>query len=175
MKIELTKEFRENKIYEIEGGCGTFTFRLWEKGDKHRVYFNRPNGKSEGYIDLVTGERTGYLRKDYHSYDDCLEEFFENCVVKEKEEKKMKVMSELKDLRKIENVGYNETLKAKTFTIENKEYVLSGGEFSASGVMNYLRPLEKVLENKDDETYKRSRSDVTYYVKNSTMAKMQEL
>ena len=85
MKIELTKEFRENKIYEIEGGCGTFTFRLWEKGDKHRVYFNRPNGKSEGYIDLVTGERTGYLRKDYHSYDDCLEEFFENCVVKEEE------------------------------------------------------------------------------------------
>lgn len=87
----------------------------------------------------------------------------------------MKAMRELKNLRKIEKVGYNETLKAKTFTIENKEYVLSGGEFSASGVMNYLRPIEKVLENKDNETYKRSRSDVTYYVKNSTMAKMQEL
>lgn len=84
-------------------------------------------------------------------------------------------MKELKKLSKIEKVGYNETLKAKTFTIENKEYVLSGGEFSASGVMNYLRPLEKVLENKEDETYKRSRTDVEYYVKNSTMAKMQEL
>ena len=87
----------------------------------------------------------------------------------------MKAMRELKNLRKIEKVGYNETLKAKTFTIENKEYVLSGGEFSASGVMNYLRPLEKVLENKEDETYKRSRTDVEYYVKNSTMAKMEEL
>ena len=84
-------------------------------------------------------------------------------------------MSELKDLRKIESVGYNETLKAKTYTIENKEYALYGGEFSASGVMNYLRPLEKVLKNKEDETYKISRNDVTYYVKNSTMAKMKEL
>lgn len=87
----------------------------------------------------------------------------------------MKAMRELKNLRKIEKVGYNETLKAKTFTTENKEYVLSGGEFSASGVMNYLRPLEKVLKNKEDETYKRSRTDVEYYVKNSTMAKMEEL
>ncbi len=84
-------------------------------------------------------------------------------------------MKELKKLSKIEKVGYNENLNAKTFTIENKEYVLSGGEFSASGVMNYLRPLEKVLENKDDETYKISSTDVDYYVKNSTMAKMQEL
>lgn len=84
-------------------------------------------------------------------------------------------MKELKKLSKIEKVGYNETLNAKTFTIENKEYVLSGGEFSASGVMNYLRPIENVLENKDDETYKRSRSDVIYYVKNSTMAKMEDL
>lgn len=84
-------------------------------------------------------------------------------------------MSELKDLRKIESVGYNETLKAKTFTIENTEYVLNGGEFSASGVMNYLRPLEKALENKDNATYTRSRNDVAYYVKNSTMAKMKEL
>ena len=84
-------------------------------------------------------------------------------------------MKELKKLSKIEKVGYNKTLNAKTFTIENKEYVLSGGKFSASGVMNYLRPLEKVLENKDDETYKISSTDVDYYVKNSTMAKMQEL
>ena len=84
-------------------------------------------------------------------------------------------MKELKKLSKIEKVGYNENLNAKTFTIENKEYVLYGGQFSASGVMNYLRSVEKVLENKDNETYKRSRSDVTYYVKNSTMAKMQEL
>lgn len=87
----------------------------------------------------------------------------------------MKAMSELKDLRKIEKVDYNETLKAKTYTIENKEYVLYGGEFSASGVMNYLRPLENVLKNKEDETYKRSRNDVEYYIKNSTMAKMEEL
>lgn len=82
MKIELTKEFRENKVYEIEGWCGAFKFALWEKGDKHRVYFNRPNGRSEGYIDLETGERTGYLRDGCHSYDDCLEEFFKNCVAR---------------------------------------------------------------------------------------------
>lgn len=87
----------------------------------------------------------------------------------------MKVMSELKDLRKIEKVGYNETLKAKTFTIDNIEYVLIGGEFSAGGVMNYLRPVEKVLNNLGNETYLRSRNDVKYYVKNSTMAKMKEL
>ena len=84
-------------------------------------------------------------------------------------------MRELKNLKKIEKFGYNENLKTTTFTIENKEYVLYGGEFSASGVMNYLRPLEKVLENKEDETYKRSRTDVEYYVKNSTMAKIEEL
>lgn len=84
-------------------------------------------------------------------------------------------MKELKKLSKIEKVGYNETLKAKTFTIENTEYVLNGGEFSASGVLNYLRPVEKVLENKENETYKRSRNDVTYYVKNRTMAKIEEL
>lgn len=87
----------------------------------------------------------------------------------------MKFMEELKNLNKIEKTGYNEALKSKTFTIDNIEYVLNGGEFSAGGVMNYLRPVEKVLNNLGNETYLRSRNDVKYYVKNSTMFKMKEL
>lgn len=30
------------------------------------------------------------------------------------------------------------------FEIEGKEYILLGGEFTASGVINYLRPYEKL-------------------------------
>lgn len=87
----------------------------------------------------------------------------------------MKFMRELKNLNKIEKIGFNETLKTKTFTIDNVEYVLDGGEFSAGGVENYLRRLEGVLKNLDNETYRLSRNDVDYYVKNSLMHKMEEL
>lgn len=34
-------------------------------------------------------------------------------------------MEELKDVRKIEKVGYNEELKAKTFTIEGIECIIT--------------------------------------------------
>ena len=86
-------------------------------------------------------------------------------------------MKELKNLNlnKIEKVGYNEELNQKTFTIEGLEMVLEGGEFSASGVKNYLRPVEKVLENRTNRSYLSGRQDVKYYVKNSTMKAMQNL
>lgn len=44
------------------------------------------------------------------------------------------------------------------------------GEFTASGVMNYLRPYEKVKENWEDlEHYARSRRDVVFYMDNRAM------
>lgn len=84
-------------------------------------------------------------------------------------------MEELKDLRKIEKVGYNEELKAKTFTIEGIECVITGGPATASGVRNLLRSVNKILENKDDWHYQLSLRDVKYYVYNSTKRKMEKL
>ena len=46
---------------------------------------------------------------------------------------------------------------------------------TASGVRNLLRPVNKILENKDDWHYQLSLRDVKYYVYNSTKRKMEKL
>ena len=58
--------------------------------------------------------------------------------------------------------------------IEGKEYIILGGEFTVSGVMNYLRPYEKVKENWHNEDYARSRRDVVFYMDNRAVLKCQE-
>lgn len=91
MKINLTKEFKEKKVYRYTGTTlsrdDTYTFRLWEKYGKCRVYLNKSNGKTEGYIDVLTGERFGLLSEDHNCYNDLLDLFFENCVEHEDDEK----------------------------------------------------------------------------------------
>ena len=67
------------------------------------------------------------------------------------------------------------------YTIEGVEYAFLGGEFSAEGVRNYLRPLDKVKENlrtkKDwySNSYDRSRNDAIYYMDNRNMHKCSEV
>ena len=76
---------------------------------------------------------------------------------------------------RVSNIRIDEDLNIGVLEIEGKEYVVLGGEFAASGVMNYLRPYEKVKENWDNlEKYSRSRRDVVFYMDNRAVLKCQE-
>lgn len=70
---------------------------------------------------------------------------------------------------RVNDIRNDEQLNVGVLEIEGKEYVLLGGEFTASGVMNYLRPYEKVKENWNNENYARSRRDVVFYMDNRAM------
>ena len=67
---------------------------------------------------------------------------------------------------KVGKIAYNQELKTAVFSINGYDLVLCGGEFTASGVRTFLRPIEKVLENKNNENYSKSRADVVYYIDN---------
>lgn len=76
---------------------------------------------------------------------------------------------------RVNDIRIDEDLNIGVLEIEGKEYVILGGEFTASGVMNYLRPYEKVKENwKDLEHYSRTRRDVVFYMDNRAVLKCQE-
>lgn len=70
---------------------------------------------------------------------------------------------------RVDDIRIDEDLNVGVLEIEGKEYIILGGEFTASGVMNYLRPYEKVKENWGDESYARSRRDVELYMDNRAM------
>jgi hypothetical protein len=75
----------------------------------------------------------------------------------------------------VNDIRIDEDLNIGVLEIEGKEYVILGGEFTASGVMNYLRPYEKVKENWDNlEKYSRSRRDAVLYMDNRAVLKCQE-
>lgn len=75
---------------------------------------------------------------------------------------------------KISNIRIDEHLNVGVLEVEGKEYVLLGGEFTASGVMNFLRPYEKVKENWHNEDYARSRRDVVFCMDNRAVLNCQE-
>ena len=76
---------------------------------------------------------------------------------------------------RVNDIRIDENLNIGVLEIEGAEYVILGGEFTASGVMNYLRPFEKVKENWEDlEHYARIRRDVVFYMDNRAVLKCQE-
>lgn len=75
---------------------------------------------------------------------------------------------------RIDDIRIDEQLNIGVIEIEGAEYVILGGEFTASGVMNFLRPYEKVKENLNNENYARSRRDVVFYMDNRAVLKCQE-
>lgn len=76
---------------------------------------------------------------------------------------------------RVNDIRVDENLNIGVLEIEGAEYVILGGEFTASGVMNYLRPFEKVKENWEDlEHYARSRRDAVFYMDNWAVLKCQE-
>lgn len=70
---------------------------------------------------------------------------------------------------RVKDIRIDEDLNVGVLEIEGAEYILLGGEFTASGVRNYLRPYEKVKENWHNEDYARSRRDVVFYMDNRAM------
>lgn len=78
--MKLTEEFRTNKTYEINGTSGIFTFRLWERGNMHRVYFNDPEGRSLGCINLDEDHIDQKLKS---SFGGCLDLFKRDCMIGE--------------------------------------------------------------------------------------------
>lgn len=75
---------------------------------------------------------------------------------------------------RVNDIRIDEDLNVGVLEIEGKEYILLGGEFIASGVINYLRPYEKVKGNWYNEDYARSRRDVVFYMDNRAVLKCQE-
>lgn len=75
---------------------------------------------------------------------------------------------------RVNDIRIDEDLNVGVLEIEGKEYIILGGEFTASGVMNYLRPCEKVKENWHNEDYARSKRDVIFYMDNRAVLKCQE-
>lgn len=73
----------------------------------------------------------------------------------------------------VSGIRLDENLNIGVFEIGGIEYILLGGEFCADGVRNYLRPLNKVIENIDKQTdYARSRRDVKLYMDNATVSRL---
>lgn len=76
---------------------------------------------------------------------------------------------------RVNDIRIDEDLNVCVLEIEGKYYVLLGGEFTASGVVNFLRPYEKVKENWNNlEDYSRSRRDVVFCMDNRGVLKCQE-
>lgn len=76
---------------------------------------------------------------------------------------------------RVNDIRIDEQLNICVIEIEGADYVILGGEFTVSGVMNYLRPYEKVKENWGNlEKYSRSRRDVVFYMDNRAVLKCQE-
>lgn len=75
---------------------------------------------------------------------------------------------------RVNDIRIDENLNIGVLEIEGKDYVILGGEFTASGVMNYLRPFEKVKENWNNKEYARSRRDVALYMDSRAVLKCQE-
>lgn len=75
---------------------------------------------------------------------------------------------------KVNDIRIDEQLNVGVLEIEGAEYIILGGEFTASGVVNYLRPYEKVKENWNNKDYARSRRDVVFYMDNRVVLKCQE-
>lgn len=75
---------------------------------------------------------------------------------------------------RVNDIRIDENLNIGVLEIEGAEYVILGGEFTASGVINYLRPYEKVEENWHNEDYARSRRDAVFYMDNRAVLKCQE-
>ena len=76
----------------------------------------------------------------------------------------------------VSGFSIDEEFDIGVFNIGGVEYILLGGEFTASGVRNYLRPLDKVKENwKDLEHYSRTRCDVELYMDNKSMLKCEKV
>lgn len=75
----------------------------------------------------------------------------------------------------ISEVRIDDELNIGVYTIGGVDYAILGGEFTASGVRNYLRPLDKVKENWDDSDYARSRSDVDFYMDNRSVSRCNDV
>lgn len=75
---------------------------------------------------------------------------------------------------RVNDIRIDEELNVGVLEIEGAEYVILGGEFTASGVINFLRPYEEVKENWHNEDYARSRRDVVFYMDNRAVLKCQE-
>lgn len=60
---------------EYDSESNYFTFNLWEKGDKRRIYMNDYKRRSVGYIDLINGNEIVSENRDA---DETAQWFLEN-------------------------------------------------------------------------------------------------
>lgn len=66
---------------------------------------------------------------------------------------------------KVEKISFNWELNKTVYTIGGIDVVATGGElYPNHGVRFFLKPLDKVLENKDNDLYGSSKQDVVYYI-----------
>lgn len=64
----------------------------------------------------------------------------------------------------ISEIGLNDEHDIGIYNISGVDYIILGGEFTASGVRNYLRPYDKAKDKLHDREYACSKRDVVYYM-----------
>ena len=68
---------------------------------------------------------------------------------------------------RVDDIRIDEDLEVAVIKIEDEEFILLGGEHTAGGVRNYLRPYKEVKENWNNlHDVCMSRSNVKYYMDN---------
>lgn len=68
--------------------------------------------------------------------------------------------------KKVEKIGFNGELHTPIFTISGIDLVMVGADYTSNGMRTYLKPLDKVLENKDDLCWLGGSEGAVYYVDN---------
>lgn len=63
---------------EYDSESNYFTFNLWEKGNKRRIYINDYKRRSYGYIDLTNGNE---IVTDYRNVEETAEKFLKEYEI----------------------------------------------------------------------------------------------
>lgn len=74
----------------------------------------------------------------------------------------------------ISEIGLNDEHDIGIYNVSGVDYIILGGEFTASGVRNYLRPYDKAKDKLHDREYACSKRDVAFYIDNATVSRLHD-
>ncbi len=82
-------------------------------------------------------------------------------------------MKEIK-FRKVNGIRIDEEHDIGVFEINGAEFIILGGDFTARGIVNFLRPYDKAKDKLHNRKYARSKRDVVYYMDSENTMKCLE-
>lgn len=78
-------------------------------------------------------------------------------------------MKEIK-FRKVNSIRIDNEHDIGVYKINGAEFIILGGDFTARGVVNFLRPYDKAKDNLHNREYACSKRDVVYYMDNKNVS-----